>query len=85
MRMCGLEHHNGVYNLEMYITGYTCKGNAVSRSWKEVLKTITNEYCSCDCNSEKNVKSPVAKHMNEIAGSMTIPRDQASYICYLTG
>ena len=29
MKMGGLEHHNGVYVLELYLTGYSCKGNDI--------------------------------------------------------
>ena len=61
MKMGALEHHNGVYNLEIYVIGYMCKGNDVSISLKSILKAITDEYCSHDCNSDKNVKSLIAK------------------------
>ena len=62
------------------MTGYSCKGNDVSRSWQLVLRAITDEYCSRNGNQDKCIKSLVAKHMNEIAGSMSIPRDQAEYL-----
>ena len=80
MKMGGLEHYNGVFILELYVTGYTCKGNEMSKSWEAILRAITKEYCSRDSNKDKNLKSLVAKHMNEIAGSMSIPRDQAAYL-----
>ena len=80
MRMSGLEHHNGVYILELYVTGYTCKGNVISQSWEAILRAITKEYCSHDSNKDKNLKSLVAKHMNKIAGYMSIPRDQSAYM-----
>ena len=52
----------------------------MSRSWQLVLGAITDEYCSRNGNQDKSIKSLVAKHMNEIAGSMSIPRDQAEYL-----
>ena len=79
-QMGGLEHHNGVHILEEYATGYTCKGGEHSRNWKSILRAVTSEYCSRDVNQNRNIKSLVAKHMNEIAGSLSIPRDQSSYL-----
>ena len=78
--MGGLEQHNGVHIIEHYITGYSCKGGEMSSNWQSNLRAITKEYCSRDDNKSKNLKSLVAKHLNEIAGSMTVSRDQASYL-----
>ena len=78
--MGGLEHHNGCHILEEYATGYTCKGGEHSRNWKAILKAVTSEYCSRDLNQSRSIKSLVAKHMNQIAGSMSIPRDQSAYL-----
>ena len=52
----------------------------MSKSWEAILRAITKEYCSRDSNKDKNLKALVAKHMNEISGSMSIPRDQAAYL-----
>ena len=79
-QMGGLEHHNGVHILEEYATGYTCKGGEHSTNWKAILRAVTTEYCSRDVNENRSIKSLVAKHMNAIAGSMSILRDQASYL-----
>ena len=79
-QMGGLEHHNGVHILEEYATGYTCKGGEHSRNWKAILSAVTSEYCSRDVNQNRNIKSLVAKHMNEIAGSLSVPRDQSAYL-----
>ena len=78
--MAGLEHHNGAYIVEEYITGYSCKGNENSANWVNTSKAITNEYCSRPCNQNKTIHSLVAKHMNEISGLVLVPKDQAAYL-----
>ena len=60
MRMGGLEHHNGAYILEHCLTGYSSEGSEMSYSWQEVIRAITEAYCSRDNNEDKYIKSLVA-------------------------
>ena len=39
--MGGLEHYNGIFVLEEYLTGYSCKGGQNSANWNESIHAIT--------------------------------------------
>ena len=36
-----LEHYNGMFVLEEYLTGYSCKGGQNSANWNESIHAIT--------------------------------------------
>ena len=68
----GLEQHNAGYVVEEYISSYSCKGGENSRLWKQTSESVIKEYCSRPQNSNKTIRSLVAKHMNEIASGCSI-------------
>jgi hypothetical protein len=76
----GLEHHNGAYIAERYLSGYQCKGDVNSDVWETSLRSLTEDFCSKDGNSDKTVRSLMAKHMNEITSTMSSPKDQQVYM-----
>ena len=44
--MGGLEHYNGIFVLEEYLTGYSCKGGINSTNRNEFVHAITKKYCA---------------------------------------
>ena len=77
--MGGLEHYNGIFVLEEYLTGYSCKGGENSENWNASIKAITETYCSNVDNENKSIRSIMGKHMFEIAGAMSFTRDNSQF------
>jgi hypothetical protein len=38
----GLEHHNGLYTVLKYMTGYQCKGGKSTQTWESAMLHLTN-------------------------------------------
>ena len=75
----GLEHHNGVFVTEEYLTKYSCKGGDNSANWNSNIQTITDQYCDREDTQKRNVRSLIGKHMSTISGGMSTPRDHSLF------
>ena len=75
----GLEHHNGLFITEEYVTKYSCKGSENSANWDSNIQTITDQYCDREDTQKRNVRSLVGKHMSTISGGMSTPRDHSLF------
>jgi hypothetical protein len=76
----GLEHYNGAHIIEIYTTGYQCKGNQQLQTWSKTSNHLMNMYCSNPDNQSRTIWSLMGKMMSDISRGMSITKDQACFI-----
>jgi hypothetical protein len=76
----GLEHHNGLYTVLKYMTGYQCKGGKSTQAWETAMHSLTTAYCSNLDNEHKSLRSLIGKHMHDLPKSISISRDQSQFL-----
>ncbi|EJK44668.1 hypothetical protein THAOC_36777, partial [Thalassiosira oceanica] len=76
----GLDPSNSLHIVNRYLTSYCCKGNQSSGHWRDAARAVINDYCSKGGNENKTLHSVVAKVMLDISQSISVSRDQASFM-----
>ena len=77
-QMSGLEEFSASNSSICYGVGYACKGHQCTNEWCKKMQACAETMANEDEN--KSARSFVATHMKEIAGSRSVPRDEACYI-----
>lgn len=75
----GLDQHHGSETAENYIVAYKCKGSESLAAWDSVLHSIGEHFVSSSWGSS-NIRSMVAKFMNEISHSRSLSKDEAVFL-----
>jgi hypothetical protein len=75
----GLDQHHGSETAENYIVSYKCKGSDSSAAWDSILRSIGEQFVSSSRGSS-NIRSMVAKFMNEISHSRSLSKDEAVFL-----
>ena len=78
--LSGLEQFSGSHITERYCTGYQCKGNKNSHDFSSTVKELIEQYCSCEGNRDKTIRSIMAACMAQVTKGSSFPRDQALVI-----